>query len=453
MLKLMILLSAILLQGTLLPFGPLPAWAQNQPVAVLTLNECIARALAVSPQINAAREQIRGADAQRMEARAGFFPRVSTSYVYTHRDEAPSFSIPAVPPLLPALTIPMGTRDNYAFNLEVRQPVFTGGALTTGYEASQRSLAISSLEEVVTRENLILEVTLAYYHIGKSRKLLEVAQETLHQLQGHRDVANYFFREGLIPKNDLLLAEVELAQGHQFLIRAGNAHALAQARLNSLLQRELHLPVAVEDFPPPADLKLEFDRLLAQALQNRTEIKIQEERARLAQTMISLRRSDFFPTVSLVGNYQRQGNSPTIAASSQDQANWQLMAMVNWNIFEGGRTRSQVAQKEAQKRQITELLAHLKDQVTLEVKGAYLYLKESQKQITVSHSALGAAEENLRINRLRYAEQVATSVDVLDAQARLTRVVSDYHGAIADYHINLARLNRATGNIRQVFTR
>ena len=54
-------------------------------------------------------------------------------------------------------------------------------------------------------------------------------------------------------------------------------------------------------------------------------------------------------------------------------------------------------------------------------------------------------EENLRINRSRYEEQVGTATDVVDAQTLLTRARTDYHQAVFEYQVSLARLRRAAG--------
>jgi outer membrane protein TolC len=121
------------------------------------------------------------------------------------------------------------------------------------------------------------------------------------------------------------------------------------------------------------------------------------------------------------------------------------MAVANWNFWEWGKTKNRVAASKSKENQITDALTNLNDQITLEVKNAYLLLREAEKQISVSRQAIEQAEENFRLTRERYREQVATSTDVLDAQTLLTRTKSDYTNALGDYHINHARLERAMG--------
>lgn len=425
---------------------PLPdSLAQTPKAHVISLKESIELALTQSPILRATKEGTRGALAQKKESFAGFLPRLSTSYSYTQLDKAPTFTIPALPPL-PANTMTTGTRDNYNWSMEARQPLFVGGALMANYEISKISLAIAELEEMATIRNIVLEVTTAYYNISKAQRQLEVARQTMELLNAHRDLAGYFFSVGLIPKNDLLHAEVELSAGRQFHLKAENALAMAEANFNSILRRDIGTTVQIEELPPAAELEMTFDQCLKQALENRSELKIYDLRAKQARTMVALAKSEYFPAVSLIGNYSRYGDDPSVSGSKyKEQEGWQVSAVATWNFWEWGRTKNRVEASRSREKQAQETLAQLRDQITLEVKNAYLQLQEASKQIVVSRSAQAAAEENLRISRARYLDQVATSTEVIDAQTRLTRVNSDYFNALGDYHINRARLDRAMG--------
>jgi outer membrane protein len=56
-----------------------------------------------------------------------------------------------------------------------------------------------------------------------------------------------------------------------------------------------------------------------------------------------------------------------------------------------------------------------------------------------------SAEENFRISKERYREQVATATEVLDAQTRLTRARTNHTRALAVFNVAVARLIRAMG--------
>ncbi|NLN60279.1 MAG: TolC family protein [Deltaproteobacteria bacterium] len=414
----------------------------------LTLRESIDTAIKNSVLLHGAKEGVKGAEALKNEAVTAFLPRFSTSYSYTRLHEQPSMTIPAIPPN-PAITVPAGTRNNYNWAVEAVQPVFAGGAIWNNYLLNKQGLALSRKEEERTIQDTVQEVKVTYFNVLRAEKLLEAAKQAVELLKSHRNTAQQFFDVGLIPKNDLLYAEVELANSEHDLVRAENSLELAKASFNTALRRGISTPVQLEDILTETPFDLSFDECLKTALENRPELKAYQLKVDQAQSLLKIARSGYFPTVSLVGNYSKYGDDPDVSGSEfQDQESWYVMAVANWNFWEWGKTKFQVDNRLARENQTRDMLANATDQVTLEVKNAYLVVREAEKQIPVTKKAIEQAEENYRINKERYQEQVATSTEVLDAQTILTRAKSDYANALGIYHISQARLERAMGIVR-----
>ena len=87
----------------------------------------------------------------------------------------------------------------------------------------------------------------------------------------------------------------------------------------------------------------------------------------------------------------------------------------------------------------------MEDNIRLEVKDAYLSLREAEKNIQVAETAVVQAEENFRMNEERYKQQVATATDVFVAETLLTQARTNYFNALSDHNIAWARLERAMG--------
>lgn len=85
------------------------------------------------------------------------------------------------------------------------------------------------------------------------------------------------------------------------------------------------------------------------------------------------------------------------------------------------------------------------DSIGFEVREAYLYLTEASSNIAVVKEALSQAEENVHLNQGRFDHQLATTTDVLDAQALLTETQGRYVNALYDYQIARATLKHAMG--------
>ena len=417
-----------------------------ETVRPLSLSDSIDLALKQSVLIHAAQEGIRGAEAQRKEAFTGFLPKFSTAYSFTRLNEEPVFNFPGAPPLIPASTLKTGTKENYNWSVEARQPLFAGGGILANYQANRLGVDVAKFEEAAAVQDLVQEVKVAYFNVLKAGRILVVARQSLELLKAHRDTAQAFYDAGVIPKNDLLYAEVELANGRQFLVRAANGEEMAKSKFNTILRREINAAVEIEDVLNNLPFEKPLDACIAAAQENRPEIRSYGLRLEQAKSLVTLARSEYYPNVGVVGNYARYGDTPGVAGSPyRDQENWYVMAVANWNFWEWGKTRNRVDAGLSRENQATDILTNLRDQITLEVKNAFLLLHEAEKQVQVSKIAIEQAEENFRINTERYREQVGTSTDVIDAQTLLTKVRSDHDTALGDYNISRAKLERAIG--------
>jgi len=426
----------------LFPQSPLYA-AEVKP---LGLSECIRQALDRSAVLKGAREGVKGAEAQRKEALTGFLPKLSTSYGYTRLNEEPFFNFPGAPPAIPAQQIVTGTKNNYNWALEAQQPLFAGGRIKANYDVSLVAIEVSRTEERAAVLDVIQEVKEAYYGVLKAERYLDVARQSRERLKAHHETARGFFDVGMIPKSDLLYAEVELANGEQLLLRAENGLEMARSRFNTVLRRGLTEPVVLEDILAPDSSLISLEEAVAEGMQQRPELKTVELRVEQIRKQIKALRSEYYPQVTAVGNYSRYGDTPSVGGTQyKDQESWYGMLVANWTFWEWGRTNARVDGGLSRERQAIEVQENLRDQVVLEIKNAWLAVGEMSRRIEVTRQAVTQAEENYRMNVERYREQVATSTEVLDAQTLLTKAKSDYVQALGDCSIYRARLDRAMG--------
>jgi outer membrane protein len=419
----------------------------------LTMEESIDIALQNSLILNIAREGVKGAEAQKREAMTAFLPRLSTYYSYTRLNEEPNFYFPGISgygPIIPSQNLVAGTINNYNWVIEARQPLFAGGGILANYQAQQIGEQAAQKEQTAKYQDVVQEVKIAYFSLLKAQRIEEAARQSVEMLEGHCDIARNYFRVGMIPKNDLLQAEVELANGKQVVTRAKNVVLLSKARLNTVLKRKISDPVDVVDILTYQPLKQSFEECLDIARQNKPELKISEYKAQQSKKVVQVAQSEYFPAINLTGNYSRFGDNPSVSGSDyQNMESWKIMAVASWNFWEWGKTKFRVDAARSRENQAMDFVKELNDQTAFEIKNAYLVLQEAESQITVSQLVIQQAEENFRISEARYKERVARSTEVLDAQTLLTRAKAEYANALGEYNINYVRLQRAMGVINR----
>jgi len=409
-------------------------------VRTFTLRESIDLALKQSAVVHSVREGVNVSESGRKEAQTSFFPKFSTSYQYTRLNEKPETTITGLG------TVQTGTQDNYQWDVGVTQPVFAGGKIINAYRINKLGVDVSRMEEMITVQNIILEVREAYFNILKSERILEVAEQSVEQLEAQRDTAQSFYDVGIIPKNDLLFAEVELANGKQQLVIAENSVQRAKAQFNTVVRRDINAFVEVEDILVYKPLDITLVRCLEKAVEVRPEIQKAILAIEQTQKAVNLAKSDFYPSINVFGTYSKFGDEPDVSGSKyDDQEEWYVGGIATWNFWEWGKTRHSVNANKSRVKQSEDALINIKDAIAFAVKSSYLSLREAEKRIFVAKKAIEQAEENFRINQERYREQVATSTDVIDAQTLLTKAKSDYYNSLSDYNIAIGRLERAVG--------
>ncbi len=417
-------------------------WGQalQQP---LTLEESIKIALERNLPLHSAVMGVEGSEFRRKEAITNFLPLWTGQYSYT-RYSSPIFvgfagvSAPGVANL--------GSRDVFNLNTTLQQPLFTGGLNLANYRFAKLGVDLSKASVETAKRDVVLQVRVGYFNIIRAEKFVDVAKQAVKQFEAQLEVTKAFFDVGIVPKNDVLQAEVRLANAVQALINTENALATAKASFNTLLIREINTPFEVVDILAYKPFPLGFEAALEEALRQRPEIKAAQVNIDQAKENVKVAKSGFFPTISLAGNYARVSDSAGLNSDITNER-WTIQALATLTLFDWGNTAYKVGENKAKVTQAEDSKTQLILSITLEVKNDYLNMLVAEKSLRVAEKSIEQAEENLRMNEERYKYQVATQTDVLDAVVLLANARVNYYGALSDFNVAQAQLERAMGRM------
>jgi len=314
--------------------------ADEERVKIYTIDDSIREAFEKNWAIKEKEEKIEANGFVEKQAKAGFLPTFSTSYTYTRLGEATTI-------ISPALTgtqgsggeIETGTQNNFRWTGSITQPLFTGFALTSSFELAKLGIDQSKMDLDLEKLDLALMVKEAYFNILKADKTVDVAKSAVESLESHLKVANSFYEAGVIPINDLLKAEVELANAQHDLIKALNASRLSRASFNNLLSRSINSLVEIEDILVYQLENPDFEEYLNIALQNRPEIKILEINSMQIDQQIKLAKSKYYPEIALNYNYIKEGDAPEVSGSDfHESSSWRAVVGLSWTFWDWGKT-------------------------------------------------------------------------------------------------------------------
>ncbi len=416
----------------------------------LTLDQAIDTALRNNPGLKAADAQIEVADAGVLRSVSGFLPRVTASETWT-RTNNPLMALGTklnqeiVTPadFNPAVINDPDLISNYNTRLAVMQPVFSGGKEYIGRKQARLAREASVQDRERTRQETIYNVVKAYYGVLLAEELHKVALQSLETSEANVNLAQARYTSGAALQSDLLRAKVQRAEVREMLTRSRNGVRLATAALNFAMG----VPQGIEnDYSgtlSAQDVKTDINAVLDEAAAKRPDLMSMELNLRNAEKSVTMARSDYMPNLNLMG--QMDWNSDKIAGT--DAKSWAVMAVLQWNLFDGLVTRSKVKEALATSSRMKSLEEQTRSGIELQVRQAYYNLTASLDRISASASAVQEAEEGLRIVQKRYETGMTTFVDVLGAESALIRARTNALQALYDNNITQAELKLAVGTL------
>ena len=114
-------------------------------------------------------------------------------------------------------------------------------------------------------------------------------------------------------------------------------------------------------------------------------------------------------------------------------------------LFDGLETSSRIRRARADREKLLAYHDSMTEGIRLEVRAAWADLVASSERLRVADSALGQADEALRVVRERYTEGIAVMVELLGSEAARTSAQGNRAMAVRDLALARATLNLATG--------
>ena len=437
----------------------------------LSLEEAIEIALEESRPIAIADAQEEAARARLAQAWAAFLPSVKGSASYTKLDEIPYMDASGFGSMFEPLMAPfeylvdqgyldpstleglqgggadriyVGDDDIYSIGLSVQQPLFTGGAILNAYGASKHGLRAAELRGRRVEDQTRFDVTQAYVGLVRVRAAVGVMERAVEQVGGHVADLEALFEEGMVLESDVMRARVQLSDVELRKNAAEHIVQLAAAALAFTMGLDPGTDIeplddlATSDFP---DFTLESR--IGGALENRPDLSAMSEAVDAAGNVVGMARSEFFPQLVFVGNYN--WDRPNRQYEPEFYDHWSATIALQMNVFDWGGRWSRIKEAKAGRLQAEHGLAMMEDAVRLEVKKSHLEHDEAVTAVVISEYGLAQARESLRVTRESFQSGAATNSDVLDAQSELVTAEMNRISAIARARLAEARIELATG--------
>lgn len=476
-----------------LPVGAADASAAAE--ARPTLDDCIARALANNQRRPASRFALAAAEAQHRQVLSAYWPQMQVRSAYERQDEGlqfitPSFQMPVGPLSLVApastamVTVPAGVLGPAAVQLPVSVPAQTvtmpatavtvpeqrieisdstsvrgsvgaawllyDGGMRRGLRQQSRAQIAAEWEAVRRTDLEIIETVSRYYHGAVlARQLHTLGRDTLERMAATLRVTESLYQGGggTVKKTDYLDNRILVETLRAMVAALARNEVLARAALaNTMgLPWEAEVAPAATEIPHEV-VALDPAVLVSEAYEFSPDWRALAAGLDAAEGAVRSARSGHAPKVQLSGDLHRWWNDGTHGLATDDnKRGWTVGVGVQVPLFDGFRTRAEVAEARARLERMKTQRLLLKDGLGLQIKDLVLQVIAHEAAWSATAEARTAAIENRELCVRAYQSELLETERVLRAQLIEALTTAQHYKAAYDHAEARARLAALIG--------
>jgi len=399
------LLSAVLLGAGVCAFG------QNSSV-IITLEQLFDSAERNSMQLRPSFSAEEEANHEISVARAGRLPDInaslSFSYIGNGFTTKRNFSDYQKAPI---------PHYGNVLALSVNQPVYTGGAVTSGIKLAELKLTAARYATELQRDNIRFQLTGFYLDIYKYTNLRGVVENNIAQARKVLDEMRARHEQGVALQNDITRYELLVSNLELQLVKINNTINI----LNNNLVTIAGLPQDTEIQPDPAILNRSLPTQSESAWQ--TEASVNSPMLKLAQSKVDISRkaedltkSEFLPKIGLQAGWSIDGPILVeVPPINRNLSYWYVGVGVSYNISSLFKTNKSLSRSRAATVHATDELVAARENTELAVRADYIRYLEAYEELNTQQKSVELAERNYNTVFTRYSADMALITDMLDA--------------------------------------
>ena len=343
-------------------------------------------------------------------------------------------------------------RNNYSFGVTGRYTIWDHGQRNIGLLQARENKNLVGIQNDQVRQNLVFQVTQAYYEVLKAQELVKVDRQNLDRSRENRERVEAYVEAGIQIEADIATAQVREANSELALLNDQNQLDIALANLPRIMGLNPATRIRVVENKEPkneveiADISL--DEAINHAIKVRPEFMVGKSNVKQTEYALRLTKLNRYPKLN--AQYNHDFNLDNYFDDSEDLGHlryWRFAATLDFPIFDGGVTKRRVDELELQLDRTREDLEDLKRSVALEVQQAYLNLIRAAKSVEISDAQVRDARLSLNVIRERFIQELAILIELLDAQTVFASALTSQVRIFYDYQIARASLQKVLGDL------
>ena len=337
------------------------------------------------------------------------------------------------------------TSFNHNLSLRIEQPIFTYNRTKMELKELEYALENSKLSYAMQELSIERQVTQQFYSVYQQQKNLSTARDEYNNQKQNYDIIKNKVDAGLVAREELFQAEVNLATSESAVYTAEINYENAKDNFKILLGIDLNEDVMVLPNTEITTVNVDATQAVDYALKQRMELR--QHQITLEQDLFSIIRAksenEFKGSITARIGLDALGDKPGNMYSNPTD-NEQIGISLNIPIFDWGSRKARVRSSELAMESDQINLDEEKKNITLEVRQICRNLPTLIRQIEIKRQNIENAEHTYEINLEKYRNGNLTGMELQQYQNQLTSAKQEYTNAIIEYKIELLNLKIQT---------
>jgi len=407
------------------------------PARHITLQQAVQVALQHNHVVRIAGYKVEEKQHAKEVAKSAYFPSIRNDSSFVHLTDTQLIEIyqgtlgtVAGSPVPTANSIiNQGGRNLTTSGTQLTQPLTTLLKIRSVNDMARAELNGSQQKAQQTENDVALKVHQLYYRILIAQVHRDATEARIKASQDLQIERVQQVKYGSTLEENLIESRAQLLQAKQELLTTDLQLSDLKLQLNDAMG--LPLATALDLDPNTADVQPACAReaCVTQALASHPEIIEARNEVEKASAAVHLAKTDIYvPDVDAFARYSYQNNVPFLARNFGT-----FGVHFGYDLFDSGRKRALLRERQAQLSQAKENLARLTDEVELAVQTAYNKLERTEQMRRVSEELLALRTESSRVvhDQLVRGEALSSQADMgtaqeLDARTVLLQSQLDY---------------------------
>jgi outer membrane protein TolC len=416
----------------------------------ITLPEAIDLARKQNVALKIARARVRENQQKTATARADYFPQLSNETTLMGLSDRELVTMPAgaienVPGLGPFpthnVTFDQGSNMILLDNTTLSQPLTQLFKIHEGVQVAAANQRVTEAEFRKAEDDVVLAVHQLYFallvatkQVGAMQARIAADRETLREAENS-------VRAGNTLEVAAIGGRAALLKSRQSLLAAENQVADLNAEMDDLLGLPLDTELELAEAGTPPGERLTREQYLAAALDHNPELQAAKETVSKARSAVRAAEYEYIPNI---GAFARQTYESGVPFLAHNFGAFGLQ--MTWSVFDWGKRKGVVGERQAQLTQAEENLRHITDRIAVDVGKACRKLERTQMMVDVAQEALALRQEGSRISADQLKAGLTSDAKNAEAAAETRGAEVDELQARLAYELALAEIARITGS-------